>query len=206
MSVNDSTRSPQPSRSGFTLMIASMALIFSVVAMLAVAFKLNDMHSSSGTFVPRHAAEMMNGGPVHGSTNGGYMHGSMMGGAGAGPTTTEGPVQEVRIVVKSDEEHAKRGPEGTWHDAFLPANLTVRPGATVKVTVLNYDEGEHSFTSMPLGLNVNIAAGSAKNPKATTFTFHAPSRSGTYLWYCARPCDEWAMSHIGYMRGYVKVA
>ncbi len=197
MSVNDSTRSPQPARSGFTLMIASMALIFSVGTMLAVAFKLNDMRDGSGTYALPHAKAMMGGGNVHGS---------MMGGAyGAAGATTQGEAQEVQIVVKSDEEHAKRGPEGAWHDAFLPATFTVRPGATVKVTFLNYDEGEHSFTSMPLGLNVVIAPGSAKHPKATTFTFRAPSRSGTYLWYCARPCDEWAMAHVGYMRGYVKV-
>jgi plastocyanin len=197
--ANDPTQTPPaPSGSGFTLMIAAMALIFSLVAMLAVAFKLNDMHDGPESYAAPHATAMMNG---H------HVHGSMMGGAyGAAGAPAEGKVQEIEIIVKSDEEHAKRGPEGTWHDAFLPASFTVRPGATVKVTVLNYDEGEHSFTSMPLGVNVDIAAGSATHPKATTFTFRAPSRSGTYLWYCARPCDEWAMAHVGYMRGYVKVA
>jgi heme/copper-type cytochrome/quinol oxidase subunit 2 len=76
----------------------------------------------------------------------------------------------------------------------------------VKVTVRNYDEGEHSFTSMQLGLNVTFPAGSAKQPSTTTFTFHAPTKKGSYLWWCALPCDPWAMSHVGYMRGYVAVA
>lgn len=190
MAANDHT-SPQPttSHSGFTLLVATMALIISLGAMLAVALKLNDSGGASGgTYAMPH---------------GNGLHGSMMGATGA---VAAGGTEEVNVVIKSDEEHARRGPEGTWHDAFLPADFTVRPGATVKVTFLNYDEGEHSFTSMPLGLNVKIAAGSASHPKTTTATFRAPARSGSYLWWCAMPCDPWAMSHVGYMRGYVTVA
>ncbi|MGH2936900.1 MAG: hypothetical protein ACRDPE_02130 [Solirubrobacterales bacterium] len=74
------------------------------------------------------------------------------------------------------------------------------------MTVLNYDEGEHGFTSPQLGLNATFPAGSAKKPSRTTFTFRAPTSKGSYLWWCALPCDPWAMSHVGYMRGYVSVA
>ncbi|HKZ15380.1 MAG TPA: hypothetical protein VJL81_16200 [Solirubrobacterales bacterium] len=185
---------PEPSRSGFAVLLATMALIFSVVAVLAVAFKLNDMHSSES------GISMMNGTAHHyGATPR-----SMMGGTGT--TGTGNGTEEVNIVVKSDEEHGRLGPEGTWHDAFLPADFSVDPGTTVKVTVVNYDEGEHTFTSPMLGLNVTIPAGTAKEPASTTFTFKAPTRTGSYMWFCAKPCDPWAMSHDGYMRGFVRVA
>ena len=193
MSANASSEdSSGPSYSGFALLVATMALILSMGAVLAVAFKLSDNGTSAGS--------------GQGMMSGSYLHQHPMMGANAVAGSGAGVVEDVRIVVKSDEEHAKLGPEGTWHDAFLPADFSVKPGATVKVTVYNYDEGEHSFTSAHLGTNVTIAAGSATKPKVTTFTFHAPAKAGSYLWYCAKPCDPWAMSHDGYMRGYVTVA
>jgi plastocyanin len=191
---------PASSFSGFTIFIATLALIFSIVATLAVAFKLNDMHSGSS------GVTMMSGTGHHRSIMGGTQN-SMMGGAGAtGVGAAAGGAEEVNLIVKSDEEHARRGPEGTWHDAFLPADFSVDPGATVKVTILNYDEGEHSFTSPMLGLNVTVPAGTPSEPSSTTFTFQAPARTGSYMWFCAKPCDPWAMSHDGYMRGFVRVA
>jgi hypothetical protein len=39
-----------------------------------------------------------------------------------------------------------------------------------------------------------------------TFTFTAPKKAGRYQWWCAVPCDPWAMAHDGYMRGYVTVS
>lgn len=196
---NPTSHPPTSSYSGFTLLIATMALLLSLGAMLAVAFKLDDS-GSGGTYVMHHPTGSTGSGSM---MNGNGVQGSMMGGAGARAGSA---TEEVGIVVKSDEEHARRGPEGTWHDAYLPASFTVTPGATVKVTVLNYDEGEHSFTSMRLGLNVTFPAGSAKRPSKTTFTFRAPAGKGSYLWWCALPCDPWAMDHVGYMRGYVTVA
>ncbi|MBS1892048.1 MAG: hypothetical protein JST59_12195 [Actinobacteria bacterium] len=190
---------------GFPLVIASLALIIVVGAALAVAFMVNGMHNgTAGSGAPGGLAHRsMMGGSPPGSMMGGASHGSMMGGA---VTEGSGKVDSIHLTIKSDEEHGRLGPEGTWHDAYLPASFTVEPGDTVNVTVQNYDEGEHTFTSMPLGLAATIAAGSASHPKTTTFTFQAPNRAGNYLWFCALPCDPWAMAHIGYMRGYVRVA
>jgi len=112
--------------------------------------------------------------------------------------------QHVRIVIKSDEEHGKKGSDGKWHDAFLPANLKVKAGAKVVVTVKNYDDMPHSFTSPTLHLNKIIKAGGEKKPSTTTFSFKA-KKAGKFLWWCAIPCDPWAMSHVGFMRGYVRV-
>ena len=165
MPANDDRRN-----SGFTMLAATFAVLLSMTALLAVAFKLD--HNGS-----TQAAS-----------------------AAAAPA-----IESVKLVVKSDEEHGKMGPEGTWHDAFLPADFTVRAGATVQVTVYNYDEGPHSFFSPGLGANVAIPAGSESSPSKTTFTIHAPQKVGSYGWYCTMPCDPWAMEQPGYMKGDVKV-
>jgi plastocyanin len=161
--------------SGFTVLAATFAVLLSMTALLAVAFKLDH---SGNTQAASAATDTAAGAPT---------------------------VEEFKVVVKSDDEHGKKGPEGTWHDAFLPADLTVKAGATVRVTVYNYDEGPHSFFSPELGANASIPAGSESSPSKTTFTFHAPQKAGSYEWYCTMPCDPWAMEHLGYMKGDVKV-
>jgi plastocyanin len=114
--------------------------------------------------------------------------------------------ETIKLAVKADDEHGRLGPDGKWHDAFLPADFTVRPGAKLTVTVSNYDGGAHTFTSPALRLNAVLPAGSMQHPHVTTFTFTAPKQVGRYAWWCAMPCDPWAMAHNGYMRGYVTVA
>lgn len=130
-----------------------------------------------------------------------YGQGMMGGGygpAGATGSSTSGKVsQRITLRVRSDAEHGRRGPDGAWHDAFLPAAFSVRAGTTVAVTVLNYDDMPHSFTSPMLAVNEMIAAGSAKHPRTTTFRFTAPARTGQYLWWCALPCDPFSMTHVG---------
>ena len=120
-----------------------------------------------------------------------------------------GTTDTVKLSIKSDDEHGRRGPDGKWHDAYLPAHFTVHAGEKVTVTVYNYDTGAHTFTAPTLGasgpVNEMIPAGSEAAPHRTTFTFTAPSKPGNYVWWCAMPCDPWAMAHIGYMRGYVTV-
>ena len=120
----------------------------------------------------------------------------------AGAKTT---VQQVRLVVKTDSQHAKKGPDGKWHDAFLPADFTVKAGEKVDVTVVNYDTSPHSFSSSTLRVNELIKAAKGSKPGTTTFSFTAPKKSGNYSWWCDMPCDQWAMEHNGYMRGVVTV-
>jgi plastocyanin len=115
-------------------------------------------------------------------------------------------VENVKLVIKSDEEKGKKGSDGEWHDAFLPADFSVAAGATVHVTVYNYDDMPHTFTAADLGTNAKIAAGSEEKASKTTFTFTAPNKAGSYAWFCALPCDPWAMSHDGFMKGHVTVA
>ena len=173
---------------GLTQLAALFAVLLSMASLVAVALKLNDASQQSAA-AANHVT--MSGSGMHGVMNG-------VGGAAA-------PAETVKLVIKTDEEHGKMGADGNWHDAYLPADFSVKAGATVQVTVYNYDEAPHTFTSMALGANVEIAAGSEKKPGKTTFTFHAPRKPGSYEWYCALPCDPWAMTHFGFMKGHVPV-
>jgi plastocyanin len=189
-----SDRETKPER-GFPLFIATLALMISFIALIAVAFKVNSGGDSGATQAAMNAqasTQMHAAGPFEGMP-------STAGSTGAAP-------EKVSLTIKTDEEHAKKGPEGKWHDAYLPAGFTVKPGATVEVTVSNYDEAAHTFTSTGLWTNQMIAGGSATKPAKTTFTFTAPTKKGTYEWHCMMPCDPWAMSHLGYMKGAVTVA
>jgi len=163
--------------SGFTMLAATFAVLLSMGSLMAVALKLNN----DGT---RYAS------------------------AASGPAAiaaAAAPAEEVKLVIKTDEEHGKLGPEGTWHDAYLPADFSVKAGATVKVTVYNYDDAPHTFTAPGLGTNAEIAGGSENKPSKTTFTFHAPRKAGSYEWYCAMPCDPFSMTRFGFMKGHVTV-
>lgn len=125
--------------------------------------------------------------------------------AAATPAAPAVAPQSVSMSFRSDTEHGRRGPDGTWHDAGLPAVYSVRAGARVTVTLLNYDTSPHSFTAPGLGVDQIVAGGSPTNPSRTTFTYTAPRQPGRYAWWCKFPCDPWAMTHVGYMRGYVTV-
>lgn len=126
--------------------------------------------------------------------------------APASATVAAPPPTAVKLIVKSDAEHAKKGPDAQWHDAFLPADFTVKPGQSVDVTVYNYDSGPHTFTAPDLGVNAVIPGATGSAPHQTTFKFTAPSKSGSYQWWCSDPCDPWAMGHQGFMQGSVTVS
>jgi plastocyanin len=122
----------------------------------------------------------------------------------ANAATSVPSLRSVAISIRSDTQHARKGADGRWHDAFLPGGFTVRAGSKVRVTLTNYDTAPHTFTSAGLGLNVIVRAGSATHPATTTFTFTAPM-AGSYRWHCLGSCDPWAMSHVGFMTGIVRV-
>ena len=113
-------------------------------------------------------------------------------------------VATLKLIVKSDSEHAKKGPDGKWHDAFLPANFKLRAGVKTRITIVNYDNGLHSLVSPSLNLNVKVPAAKGSKLGRVTFTVK-PTKVGRYDWWCGEPCDPWAMTHNGYMRGYIKV-
>jgi uncharacterized cupredoxin-like copper-binding protein len=156
---------------------------------------------------------------------------SSAGSGGSAAASSAAPTKSIVLAMKPD---AKLGSDGNKHDALVPrADLTVKAGQTVRLTISNYDDMPHSFTSpglaqgaaippgmqqmqgtaqdlkvMPMagmGVNKDIPGAVNGHPAKVTFTFTAPSKPGTYLWYCRLPCDPWAMAHDGYMRGHVTV-
>jgi hypothetical protein len=126
-------------------------------------------------------------------------------GAATGLASTAPIARTVKMTFKSDVEHGKRGPDRTWHDAAVPAIFSVHAGAKVTVIAYNYDVAPHSFTDPTLGVNKMLPKGTRSHPTESKFTFIAPSQPGRYPWWCVFPCDPFAMSHDGYMRGYVTV-
>jgi plastocyanin len=111
---------------------------------------------------------------------------------------------QATLIIRSDEQHAKKGSDGKWHDAFLPASFTALAGVPVKVTVYNYDDMPHSFNAPGLKVNKIIMGGSTTKPSKTTFTF-TPTKKGSFAWHCDPKCDPWAMKHVGFMKGIVTV-
>jgi hypothetical protein len=121
---------------------------------------------------------------------------------------------DITLLVQSD---LTLGPDGKLHDTIVPCNFTVYANQLVNLTVINYDNGEHSFTSPTLNVNFLIL-GSQTNgvPAISHFQFTEPT-AGVYRWYCTIACDTdsggWAMTtgsdgqpdQIGYMGGFVTV-
>lgn len=62
---------------------------------------------------------------------------------------------------------------------------------------------------MKIAPGLDIATGVA--PTTTTYTF-TPSTRGLFRWFCAEPCDPWAMAsdgtgpgRAGYMASYIEL-
>jgi plastocyanin len=94
----------------------------------------------------------------------------------------------------------KRGPDGKLHDAFTVTNFAVHVGQPVKLTIDNTDDQPHSITAPSAGVSI------VAKPGVHSYTLLV-EKSGRFLWYCAYPCDSdahgWAMSHPGFMSGYI---
>jgi uncharacterized cupredoxin-like copper-binding protein len=202
-------------KTGLIAMLAGAALIFSVAALAVALIRSGGNSSSTNAAVPAAQAPPAAAGAT----------------SGAGAMNMALPVKAVKLSIKAD---AKPGSDGKTHDAFFPTtNLSVKAGQRVRVTVYNYDDMPHSFTSpglakgaaipaaeqqtqgtpqdikvMPapgVGVDRMIPPASGKTPSKTIVSFVAPAKAGSYIWYCKMPCDPWAMAHVGYMVGRVKV-
>ncbi len=126
-----------------------------------------------------------------------------------GKITVVPPSKAVQDIALTVMPGGKLGPDGKLHDAFSPANITVEKGVPVHLTIYNYDNMKHSFTSGALGINF-LAKPSQKNGEAgvASYTF-TPRKTGNYSWQCIYPCDlpnhQWSMAHTGYMLGTIHV-
>lgn len=82
---------------------------------------------------------------------------------------------------------------GAGWDSFVPDELVVHAGDTVKITVYNEDTMDHGFAIDALGINQVLPAASQDNttgditPSVTLITFTV-SAASAYTWYCTNPC------------------
>jgi hypothetical protein len=105
----------------------------------------------------------------------------------------------ANVVDLSVIPASKPGPEGEKHDAFTTTEFAVHAGQPQKLRIDNTDSVPHSITAPEAGINIVVKPGSH------TYTLLA-KQPGRFLWFCAFPCDEWAMQHPGYMSGYITVS
>jgi plastocyanin len=114
---------------------------------------------------------------------------------GASSSAAKLPVIEFSVAGS-----AKRAPDGKMHDAFSKTNFAVRVGQTVELKIDNKDESPHSITSAEAGVNIMVM------PGVHTYTINV-KQPGHFEWVCIIPCDSeangWAMTHPGYMAGYI---
>jgi hypothetical protein len=140
---------------------------------------------------------------VDGSSANAPMAGMNMAGMQSPGTTsavTGAPPAVPSLVKLKVIPSSKMGPDGKLHDAFTVTNFAVHVGQPVNLTIDNTDNQPHSITSTAAGVSI------VAQPGIHTYTMRV-DKSGRFLWYCAYPCDSdahgWAMTHPGYMSGYI---
>jgi plastocyanin len=118
--------------------------------------------------------------------------------SGTAATSAVPTAVKLKLIPSS-----KRGPDGKLHDAFTVTNFAVHVGQPVKLTIDNTDNQPHSITAPSAGVSI------VAKPGIHTYTLLV-NKSGRFLWYCAYPCDSdahgWAMTHPGFMSGYITAA
>ena len=125
------------------------------------------------------------------------------GSGGQASTDNQAPVnaQLLSYEVVGPDLAAVPGPDGNKHDIFSAlGSTTVKVGVPVTITITSKDDVQHSMTSPELGLNIVIPAKTDAGPGTVTYTF-TPTKTGTFRWFCAIPCDTdnagWDMSSDG---------
>jgi heme/copper-type cytochrome/quinol oxidase subunit 2 len=127
--------------------------------------------------------------------------------AGAGkPAATQGAATAPAVTAPARTESlkivggAKLGPDGKKHDEFTKTEFAVKVGQPLKLKIDNTDDVPHSITAPVVGINLMI------RPGVHTYTL-VVTQAGKFQWFCIIPCDSdaggWAMSHPGFMAGYI---
>lgn len=112
--------------------------------------------------------------------------------AAATPSAARAPM--VRLSVTKKESDGKK------HDAFSKTDFAVKVGQPTRLLIDNTDDMPHTITAPATGVNITV------RPGVHTYTMVA-TKAGRFRWVCVLPCDGgpngWAMSHAGYMAGFI---
>jgi uncharacterized cupredoxin-like copper-binding protein len=113
----------------------------------------------------------------------------------AAPSATAAPVITLSIAGSN-----KKGSDGKLHDSFSKTNFAVKVGQPTRLRINNTDPTPHSITAPGTGVGIVVM------PGVHTYTMTATT-AGRFQWSCIIPCDSdtqgWAMTHPGYMAGYI---
>jgi hypothetical protein len=113
------------------------------------------------------------------------------------PAAAAAPAAPIRLSVAGSN---KLGPDGKMHDSFSKTDFVVKVGRPTRLRIDNADSSPHSITSTATGVSITV------RPGVHTYTMVA-TRAGRFEWVCVLPCDSaaggWAMTHPGYMAGYI---
>jgi len=114
------------------------------------------------------------------------------------PAPAAPSVLDVTITPNS-----KLGPDGKRHDAYSQTEFGVQTGKPLTLRIDNTDDQPHSIVSQ--GAHVAIIA----SPGVHDYELLV-KHAGRFRWRCFFSCDSeaggWAMSHAGYMSGYITAA
>lgn len=110
-------------------------------------------------------------------------------------SSTSGPAVPSSVSVKIVGGD-KKGSDGKMHDTVAPADFTVRVGRPLSLRIDNTDDAPHSITAPTAGVNI-IA-----QPGVHTYVLTV-DKAGRFRWFCALPCDNWAMATPEFMGGYI---
>lgn len=115
--------------------------------------------------------------------------------AAAVPSAAHSPL--IRLSVAGEN---KEGSDGKMHDSFSKTNFVVRVGKPTRLRITNTDTSKHSITAAATGVSITVL------PGTHTYTMVATT-AGRFEWVCVIPCDGpahgWAMTHPGYMAGFI---
>ena len=130
--------------------------------------------------------------------------------------SSDAPAQQLSYQVVGPEQATTLGPDGAKHDVFFAISATtVKVGVPVTITITNKDSSQHSMTAPDLGINIVVPAATDTADGTISYTF-TPTRTGSFRWFCAIPCDSdnagWDMTSDGngngqnnFMAGYITV-
>jgi hypothetical protein len=95
---------------------------------------------------------------------------------------------------------SKLGPDGKKHDAYSQTEFAVKAGRPLTLRIDNTDAQPHSITSTAAGVEIIALPGTHDYSLLVT-------TPGRYRWRFMMVCDTgangWAMTHAGYMSGYI---